>query len=82
MAEERYKPMSNGRFFDTHTKKVIKRLPNVKYQRVSYKDALIMLEKELNNKPAASTYVYDHAGGSDEFIEVDFFKEFLKKITR
>jgi hypothetical protein len=57
-----------------------------KQQRVSYNDALAMLENDIKNyrskHDVALTFVEDYAGGSDEFVNRRLVETFLKKITR
>lgn len=56
-------------------------------QRVSYLDAMKMLEKEIE-KPSEDKlhnniiYDEDYAGGSTSFVRLALVEQFLKKITR
>lgn len=58
----------------------------VKHQRVSYSDALKMLDKSIaefkHPTDVATTYVEDYAGGSSAYLNEEMVKEFIKKLTR
>lgn len=53
-----------------------------KRQRVSYEDAVKMLEKKVNKTRNSTIYDYDAHGGSEAFLNEQMILEFLKKITR
>lgn len=61
-------------------------MPKKKLQRVSYEDALLMLDKHTQKFKSklmpAYTFVEDYAGGSECFLNEEMVKQFLKKICR
>jgi len=55
-------------------------------QRVSYKDGLQILEKSIENDNdnhiSATTYGYDYAGGSSEFVRRDIVEKVIKRLSK
>jgi len=55
-------------------------------QRVSYKDGLEILKKNIENNNykqlPTTTYVYDYAGGSSEFVRRDIVEKVIKRLTK